>query len=138
MLEQVLTVCPEQYIIDDRILSQIRHACAEAPDAEPAAIARTAAVKSLEMLGVTVDSGIQQEIGNRIEYIQRPLETYDRATVDTQVEQIGRAVLSGRSETRFMKAARAGLRQGALYAGESLNGQLDLTDIVRQKQALLE
>ena len=37
MLEQVLTVCPEQYIIDDRILSQIRHACAEAPDAEPAA-----------------------------------------------------------------------------------------------------
>lgn len=137
MLEQVLTVCPEQYIIDDRILALIKKLYSEASKPDPRAIAKVAVGESLEMFGIPVNPGMQQELENRIEFITMKKETYDEQTVDAQVEQIGKAVLSGRSGTKFIKAARAGLRQGLLYSGELFKGQLELSGVIQQKQAIL-
>ena len=137
MLEQVLTVCPEQYIIDDQIIARIKELFLEALKPDPSLIAKAAIYESLEMFGVPVDSGMKQEIDNRIEFIYMKKETFDEQTVNAQVEQIGKAVLSGRSGTKFMKEARAGLRQGLLYSGKTFDGQLELKEIVDQKKRLL-
>jgi len=45
--------------------------------------------------------------------------------------------MSGRSSSKFMKAARAGLRKGWLFQGDTLAGDLDLTEVHRRKGEII-
>jgi trimethylamine--corrinoid protein Co-methyltransferase len=135
MLEQVMTVCPVQYLIDDAVIGRVRELLEDAPD--PATAAREAARWALETHGVKVTPEMEEEIGRRIDFITAPQETFDPEQVTKQVDQIGAAVRSGRSGAKFMRTSRTGLRQGWLYEGQRIEGKLQLKEVIEQKEKYL-
>lgn len=137
MLEQVLTVSPEQYIIDHRILASIKPLFSQFSDKPTSELAQTAVVQALELFGVEADAGMREEIRSRIRYIESKQDEYSPETVQTQVDAINKAVQSGKSSNIFLKTSRSGLRKGLLYMGNKIEGALDLTDIDRDKRNLL-
>jgi len=137
MLEQVLTVCPEQYIIDDKIINHVRELLTESPDYNIENVAQTAVTDALDMFHVPVTDELQDDLSNRIQFILNGQEEYSAEAVDAQVDLISKAVTSGRSSTKFMKAARSGLRKGWLYQGQRAQGSLDLKEVNDIRNQLL-
>ncbi len=137
MLEQVLTVCPEQYIIDDKVISHVKKLLTESPDYDISDVAQTAVTDALSMFNAPVTNELQDDLSNRIEFILNGQEEYSSETVDAQVELISKAVTSGRSSTKFMKAARSGLRKGWLYQGQRAEGALDFKEVNEIKNRIL-
>jgi trimethylamine--corrinoid protein Co-methyltransferase len=137
MLEQVMTVSPEQYIMDDRILASIKPLFELYSDKPTSELAQTAVNQALELYGVNADSGIKEEIYSRIQYIEAKREEYSTDAAQAQVDAITKAVLSGKSSSIFMKASRSGLRKGLLYMGDRIEVPLDLSAVDRDKKSLL-
>ncbi|MBS3819280.1 trimethylamine methyltransferase family protein [bacterium] len=137
MLEQVLTVSPEQYIIDNQVISRIKELFSQSPDYDLAEIAQKAVHDALNMFDVNLDSQMKQDISNRIEFILSPKEEYTPEYAGSQVDTISKAIQSGRSSNKFMKASRAGLRKGWLYKGMRLEGQMNLDEVLRIKKQIL-
>ncbi len=137
MLEQVLTVSPEQYIIDDSVIGMVKGLFNQTPNYNLRELAQTAVTKALEFFDVTMQSEMAHNISDRIDFILAEHEEYSSATVNTQIELIQEAVTSGRSSSKFMRASRPGLRSGWLYQGTRLEGSLDLTDVHRIKKDIL-
>jgi trimethylamine--corrinoid protein Co-methyltransferase len=137
MLEQVMTVSPEQYIIDDMILSTLKPLFERYADQPVPELAHRAVVHALEQFGVEPDEGIHDEMRSRIQYIEARREEFTRDAARAQIDTITKAVLSGKSSNVFLKASRSGLRKGWLYTGEPIPGRLDLTSVVRTKKRIL-
>lgn len=137
MLEQVLTVSPEQYIIDDRVIGYLKNRFTQSPDYDISELARTAVMDSLSLFGVDITETIQSDIDSRIDFITQGKEEYTQESVDKQVELITKAVSAASSSTKFMKAARSGLRNGWLYKANPLPGDLDLTEVMNRKNKIL-
>jgi len=136
MLERVMTVSPEQYIIDDRILGAVKHLFDAYEDKPTSELAEEAVVQALDMFGLKADGGGREEIRSRIRFVETKREEYSADAVQTQIETITKAVLSGKSSNIFLKASRSGLRKGLLYSGKKIEGPLDLTEIERKKISL--
>lgn len=137
MLEQVLTVSPEQYIVDDMVISHVKTLFGERPDYDVTAVALTAVRDALGMFGVELTPQAESGIRARVDFILSPQEAVTAETVDTQLAALGEAVMSGRSSSKFMKGARAGLRKGWLFQGDGIEGGLDLTEVHRRKGEIL-
>lgn len=137
MLEQVLTVCPEQYIIDDKVLTLIKQLLNQSPDYDIRELAQTAVTEALDLFDVTMQPDMTQDISDRIDFILSDHEDYSSETVDAQVDLIREAVHSGKSSSKFMRASRSGLRRGWLYQGTRAEGSLNLTDVHRTKNDIL-
>jgi len=129
MLEQVLTVCPEQYIIDDMALTLIKQLFNQSPEYNVRELAETAVSEALGLFDVSVQPETAEDISDRIDFILTRQEDYSSETVNAGVELIQEAVESGRSSSKFMRAARTGLRSGWLYKGPRMEGSLDLTEV---------
>lgn len=136
MLEQVMTVSPEQYIMDDRILASIKPLFELYSDKSTSELALTAVNQALGLFGVYVDSRIKEEIYSRIQYIEAKREEYLMDSLETQINAIAKAVSSGKSSNIFLRASRSGLRKGLLYKGDRIEGSLDLTAVDRDKKDL--
>lgn len=137
MLEQVLTVCPEQYIIDDQIIGSIKDQFNQSPDDDIKNLAETAVYHALDQFDIKVTDDIKKDISDRIDFITSSREEYNEESFDHQVDLITRAVNSSSSSTKFMKAARKGLRSGWLYKADPLPGDLDLTAVSQRKKQIL-
>lgn len=126
MLEQVLTVSPVQYVIDDMILSRVRELFASEGADDLRGLACRAVEDALGLFGLPAPAG---EIATRVDYVLTQREAASPQTVDEQVEAIGKAVLSGQSSTAFMRGARKGLRKGLLYQGQRIEGKPELRQV---------
>jgi len=138
MLERILTVSPEQYIIDNKIISNIKQLFKRSPDYNIRDLAQTAVKDALEMFDISMNTHVKQDISDRIEYILNGQEQLTQENIDSQVEFIGNAVSSGKSSILFMKASRSGLRKGWLYNGSKIDGELNLEEIHHYKNRLLK
>jgi trimethylamine--corrinoid protein Co-methyltransferase len=136
MLEQVMTVSPEQYIIDNLILASIKTLFDQYSDRSTPDLAHTAVIQALELFGVKADAEVREEVHTRIQYIESKREEYSTDAAQTQVDAITKAVLSGKSSNIFMKASRSGLRKGLLYMGKRIEGALDWTAVEQAKKSL--
>ena len=137
MMEQVMTVSPEQYIMDDMALTKIKKLFRENPDYDIKTLAETAVNEVLQRFGAEISDPVKQEISRRVDYILNAKESYDQENMDKQVEIIKKAVLSGRSSNIFMKASRAGIRQGWLYTGERIDSNIVLEEVLQRRNELL-
>jgi len=137
MLEQVLTVSPEQYIIDNKIISNIKQLFRKSPDYDIRDLTLTAVKDALKMFDFSMNAHMTQDISDRIEFILNGQEELTPENIDSQVEFIGNAVSSGKSSTIFMKAARSGLRKGWLYKGSRIDGKLNIEEVHNYKNQLL-
>ncbi len=131
MLEQVMTVSPEQYVIDDIILGQIKENLSDIPPEELPRFAASSAEKSLSTFGISVNDSIRQEIVRRIDFIYEKKDDYTRENADKQFEAIQSACTSRMGSNVFMKGARRPLRRGVLYQGSRIEGDLDFTEVDR-------
>ncbi len=137
MLEQVMTVCPEQYIIDNQIISHIKKLFSESSYYNIEKISQKAVCDSLEMFGVKVEPHIKNDISNRIDFIIKGSEEFTQDNINYYSELINDAINSGNSGNKFMKEARSGLRKGWLYMGEKIEGSLNLEEVQKIKNQIL-
>ncbi len=137
MLEQVMTVSPEQYIIDDIGISLVKKYFAEESGRDIKKIACTSAVTFLDRFGIKTTEDMAREIENRIGFILNPKEEYSPESAEAQVHLIGKAVASGKSGQHFMKTSRTGLRKGWLYKGNKIEGEMNLEEVIQIKNRLL-
>ncbi len=137
MLEQVMTVSPEQYVMDNRILAAVKPMIEENGDSPTADLAEQAVSAALELFGVHADEPIREEIRSRIRFIETKREKYTLEAAGDQVTAITKAVLSNKSSNLFLKTSRSGLRKGLLYMGRRIERPLDLSDVEKEKQRLL-
>lgn len=137
MLEQVMTVSPEQYIIDDIGISLVKEHLAADPGRGIAEIGRETAVSFLNRFGFHITEETVTEIENRIRFILDPKEEYSPESAEAQIRLINKAVVSGRSGQQFMKSSRPGLRKGWLYTGGKIEGKWDLEEVIRIRSRLL-
>jgi trimethylamine--corrinoid protein Co-methyltransferase len=139
MLEQILTVCPEQYIIDAHIIGLVKQLLSEFKGkTDLKRLARTAVENALSMVGVEMDSSMKGEVSSRIDFILNGQEEYTEENMEAQVDLIKKALGSGKSSSVFLKTSRSGLRKGWLYSGKRLEGTLNLEDIQNSKREILE
>lgn len=126
MLERIVTVCPEQYVIDDTILSCVKNRFASPGDEEEVAdLCRMSVEDSLAALGVD-PAPAGKEIAARIDYVLGEREEISTDAMEGRIASIEKAVASSQSSTAFMRDARKGLRRGLLYRGSSIEGTLPL------------
>lgn len=137
MLEQVVTVSPEQYIMDNLVISGIKELLSNPSNLDLSEVAQKAVEEALKMFEVKVDSRMKEEISNRVNFILSSKEEYTKENGDSQVEIISKAVISGRSSNKFMKASRSGLRKGWLYEGQKFQGNLNLDKVLSLKDQIL-
>lgn len=137
MLEQVMTVSPEQYIIDDMVLSRIKELFSDSADIDLKETAHMAVKDGLSMFGVHMDSGMKEDISRRIEFILSRREPYTEDYIEEQVHSIREAVNSGKSSSRYMKTSRKGLRKGWLFSGSRIEGALRLEEVCRIRDDIL-
>lgn len=138
MLEQVLTVCPEQYIIDAMVIGRIKQLFLKSPDYNLRDIARTGVEEALSMFGVQMDSAMKEEVSSRINFIFSGQEEYSADHVQAQADLIKKAIISGKSSNVFLKTSRSGLRRGWLYSGKRFEGRLELEDLHLFKTEILD
>ncbi|HMB00512.1 MAG TPA: trimethylamine methyltransferase family protein [Spirochaetota bacterium] len=140
MMEQVMTVSPEQYIIDDMLITMLKEAFTAAAGLENRdlrQIVTATAAKGFSALGAVCNDEITAEINKRLDFIFTEREAYNRESLEKQLLLIQKAVLSGKSSAVFMRKSRAGLRKGFLYAGNRISGKLDLQNIIKKKDNIL-
>jgi len=131
MLEQVMTVSPEQYVIDDIILGQIKENLADIPPEELPRFAASSVEKALSTFGISVNDSIREEIRRSIDFIYEKKDDYTRENAEKQFEAIQSACTSRMGSNVFMKGARRPLRQGVLYQGSRIEGDIDFTRVDR-------
>jgi hypothetical protein len=136
MLEQVMTVCIEQYIIDDKALGIVRQAIADWDGTGLAEYIHGVVKKVLEACGVGHEL-LMQEIDKRIEFILDRKESYSPENIQRQVEQIKTAISSDNSNVEFLIHSQEGLEAGWLYRGGPVTENLDITEITEIKTKLL-
>lgn len=134
MLEQVMTVAPDQYVIDDMIVGLVKRELGDSyagsrreEGIHAAAAARSVALKALERLGVSVDDAVKDELDARLAFIEEGKEGYGEEEIQRQADALRAAVESPATGSYFMKKARKGLRAGYLYQGARIEGTLDLS-----------
>ncbi|EEG78009.1 trimethylamine--corrinoid methyltransferase [Dethiobacter alkaliphilus] len=137
MLQQVMSVSPYQYVIDDTLLGIVKEKFSEDQSGEIAKLAKNAAVEGLSRFGVSVDDKIEAELDARIRYIETPLEPYSEEYIDKQLAAIEKAATSSGGSTVFMRSARKGLREGYLYSGNRIDAPLDLSNTAETLKTLL-
>lgn len=137
MLEQVISVSYEQYVIDDIALGIVKEKFKEHQSPEVSRLAIEAAVEALNCFGVTVDEKIEEELAARIRHIETPLEPYTEEYIDQQLAVIEKAVNQAGGSTVFMKTARRGLREGFLYRGDRIDFPLDLSRVTERLESIL-
>ena len=76
MLDQVMSVSYEQYVMDDLALGIVKEKFKEHQSAKASQIAVEAAVEALNFFGVPADAKIEEELAARIRHIETPLEPY--------------------------------------------------------------
>jgi trimethylamine--corrinoid protein Co-methyltransferase len=138
MLEQVMTVSPEQYIIDDMVLSRVKELFSDASDLSLKEVAHLAVKDGLSMFGVHMDRGMTEEISRRIEFILSRKEPCTEQYIEEQIHLIIEAVSSGKSSSKYMKASRKGLRKGWLFSGSRIEGTLRLDEVFRTRDEILD
>jgi len=138
MLEQVMTVCPEQYIIDDLVIKRIKKLFSESPQYDLKVLACSAVKETLKGFGIQMSSQMEDDISNRMDFILSGMEDYSPENMTANVDLIAQAIESGKSSSKFMKTSRRGLRKGWLFCGQSFEGQLDLTEVHHLKNEILE
>ena len=138
MLEQVMTVCPEQYIIDDLVIGQVKKLFSESSNYDLKTLACLAVKKALNAFGIQMDAQMEEDILNRMNFILSGKEDYSSENTGANVDLIAKAIESGKSSSKFMKASRRGLRKGWLFHGQSFEGKLDLTEVHRLQNEILE
>lgn len=131
MLEQVLSVSYEQYVMDDIALQIVKEKFAENGSRETSALAFAAAVAALSYFGVKVDEQMENELVSRIRHIEKAREPYSEDYIEEQIDIIEKAVEKS-SSTVFMIAARKGLREGYLYQGNKIEAPLDLSGVAER------
>ena len=136
MLEQVLSVSYEQYVMDDIALKIVKEKFAEngSGPRETSALALSAAVAALRQFGVAVDEQMENELLARIRHIENAMEPYSEDHIEEQLGIIAKAVEKA-SSTVFMVNARKGLREGYLYRGERIEAPLDLSGVKERLKA---
>lgn len=137
MLDQIMTVCPAQYIIDDIGIQCVRDCLAASGTGDLKKTACTAAAEFLGQFGVDTGGGFAEEMAARADYILAGREAYTAAAIDAQVDLIRRAMQSVSSSTEFIIGASDGLRDGWLYTGDRIEGDLALDDIIARRDGLL-
>jgi trimethylamine--corrinoid protein Co-methyltransferase len=138
MLEQVLTVCLEQYIIDNMVITRIKQLFLKSPDNNLKKMAQTGVEEALSMFGVRMDSEMMEEVTSRINFIFSRQEEYTADHVQAQVDLIKKALSSGKSSSVFLKTSRSGLRRGWLFSGKRLEGKLNMEDVQNSKRDILD
>lgn len=129
MLDQVMSVSYEQYVMDDLALGIVKEKFKEHQSAKASQIAVEAAVEALNFFGVPADAKIEEELAARIRHIENRLEPYSEEYIEEQLAIIEKAVNRAGESTVFMKTARRGLREGYLYRGKRIDAPLDLSDV---------
>ncbi|MBN1273787.1 MAG: trimethylamine methyltransferase family protein [Candidatus Aminicenantes bacterium] len=137
MLEQVMTVSPEQYIIDDMGISLVKKYLSMHPGADLKETGREVVFKALETFDVKTTREMEKEIANRIEFIYSPKEEYSPDYINNQVDHIVNAVSSAKSSSKFLKDSRKGLRKGWLYMGKRIEGAMNLKEVLKTKDGIL-
>lgn len=138
MLDQVMTVSPEQYIVDNMVLSRIKELFSGTKDIELKEKARIAVKQGLSMFGIQMDGRMSEDISRRIEFILSRQEPYEEDYISKQVDLIKDAVISGKSSTKYLKTSRKGLRKGWLFSGHRVEGTLALDEVCRIKEEILD
>ncbi|MDO9574448.1 MAG: trimethylamine methyltransferase family protein, partial [Candidatus Contubernalis sp.] len=88
MLEQVMSVSYDQYVIDDIALGIVKEKFREHHSQEISYIAMDAAVEALSCFGVSVDEKMEAELAARIGHIENPLEPYSEEYINEQIAVI--------------------------------------------------
>jgi trimethylamine--corrinoid protein Co-methyltransferase len=138
MLDQVMTVSPEQYIIDNMVLTLIKRLFSRPTDMDLEETAHTAVKDGLSMFGIQMDGRMSEDISRRIKFILSRQEPYEEDYISKQVDLIKDAVNSGKSSTKYLKTSRKGLRKGWLYSGCRIEGTLSLHEVCRIKDEILD
>ena len=136
MLNQVMSVSLDQYVIDDILLKIVKEKFKKNESKEVSHLAMDAMVEGLKLFGITVDEKIEEELRARIEHVEKSLEPYNEDNVSQQVDIIEKAVTQSGGSTVFMKASRVGLRKGYLYTGNRIDSPLDLTRVDERLEAV--
>jgi len=129
MLEQVMTVSPEQYVIDAMVLGKLRK---KLETLGPETVRETAAsgvMEALTLFGISITDEITREIASRIDFIFETRDDYAPEAAEKEIQAIRDTCVSGKGGNVFMKGARKGLRRGALYSGTSIKGILNLQTV---------
>jgi len=136
MLEQVLSVSYQQYVIDDILLGIVKEKFGENGSLKTSQLALSAATAALSRFGVAVDEKVEAELTARIRHIENAMEPYNEEYIGEQLNLIEKAV-NKTSSTVFMKTARKGLREGYLYRGDRIDAPLDLSDATGRLESIL-
>ena len=136
MLEQVLSVSYQQYVIDDILLGIVKEKFGEDGSLEISQLALSTATAALSRFGVAVDEKVEAELTARIRHIENAMEPYNEEYIGEQLNLIEKAV-NKTSSTVFMKTARKGLREGYLYRGDRIDAPLDLSDATGRLESIL-
>ncbi|MBD3391178.1 MAG: hypothetical protein GF418_03910 [Chitinivibrionales bacterium] len=126
LLDRIMTVCPEQYVIDNTIISLAKKHLTAGNRYDLVECAESVVRDSLAAFGAPFDDDDAVETAARAAYVVSAREDISSKSIDTQIETIGKAVCTGQSSTAFMRAARKGLRAGLLYNGSRLESAIDL------------
>lgn len=105
MLEQVLSVSYQQYVIDDILLGIVKEKFGEDGFLEISQLALSTATAALSRFGVAVDEKMEAELAASIRHIENAMEPYNEEYIGEQLNLIEKAV-NKTSSTVFMKTAR--------------------------------
>ncbi|MDA3834946.1 MAG: trimethylamine methyltransferase family protein [Spirochaetales bacterium] len=127
MLEQVMSVSPLQYVIDNTALGIVKDQLLSNPDRDIGKTAIAAALEALNFFGVHTDEETERELRARVEHIEHAVEPYTEENIAKQIDAVEKAVVRKSGSNVFMKGARKGLREGYLYTGKKIEASLDLS-----------
>ncbi len=129
MLQQVMSVSPYQYVIDDAALRIVKEELTASPQRSIGDTVLASVQRAFSYFGTSLDEPSEQEMRSRIAHVETAKEPYDEAYMNKQIESIEKAVARESGSSIFMKGARKGLREGYLYTGESIPAELDLEKV---------
>ncbi len=126
MLQQVMSVSPYQYVIDNTALGIVKEELTASPKRSIGDVVMTSVQRAFEYFGTSMDDAAEAEMLSRIAHVEKAKEPYDEGHIEKQLGAIEKAVAGESGSNVFMKGARKGLREGYLYAGESITAELHL------------
>lgn len=137
MLDRIMSVAPEQYVIDNMIAALVESELGKAQAFDERGVADAAVAAAKEAMvrsGVEVDELMDRELRSRVAFVNTRKEEYSKESMDSQQTFICSAVESPSSSLVFMKGARKGLRAGWLYIGKRIEAPLDISGLESKQE----
>ncbi len=129
MLQQVMSVSPYQYVIDNIVLEQVKRQMTSHHDCDIGSMAVHLSLEALSHFGVETDEQMEDELYKRVGHIETGLEPWDREYIMKQANAAAKAVAKKGGSNLFMTGARKGLREGYLYTGKKIDAAIDLSAV---------